>query len=225
MQITNNNSDMKKRFLKIFSIVLASVVIISVTAGVIGISVWKKSDDFVKFDRNRLNEVYTSLTILDNDGAKIAEPMYLYEYKQIPLDALHDYTYKAFVAVEDKRFFSHKGIDYKRVFGAMLHNLKSGGYKEGASTISQQLIKNTHLDNYKTMKRKANEMLLARELEKNYTKKEILEMYLNTIYFGRNAYGIETASNVYFNKSAQDLTVSESAVLAGMIKAPNTYAP
>ena len=225
MQITNNNSDMKKRFLKIFSIVLASVVIISVTAGVIGISVWKKSDDFVKFDRNRLNEVYTSLTILDNDGAKIAEPMYLYEYKQIPLDALHDYTYKAFVAVEDKRFFSHKGIDYKRVFGAMLHNLKSGGYKEGASTISQQLIKNTHLDNYKTMKRKANEMLLARELEKNYTKKEILEMYLNTIYFGRNAYGIETASNVYFNKSAQDLTVSESAVRAGMIKAPNTYAP
>ena len=225
MQITNNNSDMKKRFLKIFSIVLASVVLISVTAGVIGVSVWKKSDDYVKFDRNRLNEVYTSLTILDNDGAKIAEPMYLYEYKQIPLDALHDYTYKAFVAVEDKRFFSHKGIDYKRVFGAMLHNLKSGGYKEGASTISQQLIKNTHLDNYKTMKRKANEMLLARELEKNYTKKEILEMYLNTIYFGRNAYGIETASNVYFNKSAQDLTVSESAVLAGMIKAPNTYAP
>ena len=113
---------MKKRFLKIFSIVLASVVLISVTAGVIGVSVWKKSDDYVKFDRNRLNEVYTSLTILDNDGAKIAEPMYLYEYKQIPLDALHDYTYKAFVAVEDKRFFSHKGIDYKRVFGAMLHN-------------------------------------------------------------------------------------------------------
>lgn len=225
MQITNNNSDMKKRFLKIFSVTLAAVILVIAAAGIISVSVWMKSDEYVKFDKNRLNEVYTSLTILDNDGAKLAEPMYLYEYKQIPLNALHDYTYKAFVAVEDKRFFSHKGIDYKRVFGAMLHNLKSGGYKEGASTISQQLIKNTHLDNYKTMKRKANEMLLAKDLERNYTKNEILEMYLNTIYFGRNAYGIETASNVYFNKSAQDLTVSESAILAGMIKAPNTYAP
>jgi len=225
MQITNNNNDMKKRFWKIFGITTSILIISIVLFGVLAFVGFKKSDKYVKFDKNRLNEVYTSLTLLDNDGAKIQEPLYLYDYKQIPIDALHDYTYMAFVSVEDKRFFSHNGIDYKRVAGALIHNLKSGNYKEGASTISQQLIKNTHLDNYKTIKRKLNEMTLARELERNYSKKEILEMYLNTIYFGRNAYGIESASNVYFDKSAKDLTVSESAILAGMIKAPNNYAP
>ena len=216
---------MAKKIVKIISIICAAVIICGILVGVIFFVKWQKGDDYVKFDKKRLNEVYTSLTILDDNGKTLNEPLYLYDYKQTPLDALHDYTYKAFVSVEDKRFYNHNGIDYKRVAGAMLHNLKSGGYKEGASTISQQLIKNTHLNNNKTMSRKINEMLLARELEKNYDKHDILEMYLNTIYFGRNAYGIESASNVYFNKSAKDLTVSESAVLAGMIKAPNTYAP
>ena len=215
----------KKRFWKIFGIVTAVMIITVVASGVGYVAHIKHSESYVQFDKSRLNEVYTSLTVLDNVGAPLSEPLYLNDYKQIPLDALHDYTYMAFVAVEDKRFFDHNGIDYKRVAGALLHNLKSGSYKEGASTISQQLIKNTHLDNYKTLRRKVNEMILATELERSYSKKEILEMYVNTIYFGRNAYGIETAANVYFNKSATDLTVSESAVLAGMIKAPNNYAP
>lgn len=216
---------MVKKIVKVISIICTAAIICGIIAGVICFVKWQKSDDYVKFDKKRLNEVYTSLTILDDSGKTLNEPLYLYDHKQTPLDALHDYTYKAFVSVEDKRFYDHNGIDYKRVTGALLHNLKSGSYKEGASTISQQLIKNTHLNNNKTLERKANEMLLARELEKNYSKHDILEMYLNTIYFGRNAYGIETAANVYFNKSAIDLTVSESAVLAGMIKAPNTYAP
>ncbi|MCH5159286.1 MAG: transglycosylase domain-containing protein [Clostridiales bacterium] len=215
----------KRRFLKVLGIVTAVLIITGVAGGVGYVSHVKHSENYVQFDKGRLNEVYTSLTLLDKDGAPLAEPLYLNDYKQIPLDALHDYTYMAFVAVEDKRFFQHNGIDYKRVGGAILHNIKSGGYKEGASTISQQLIKNTHLDNYKTLRRKVNEMLLASELERAYSKREILEMYVNTIYFGRSAYGIETAANVYFNKSAADLTVSESAVLAGMIKAPNNYAP
>lgn len=225
MQITNNIRDMKKKFWKIFGIVTAVLIVTVILGSVIYVNQLKTGDNYVQFDKGRLNEVYTSLTVLDNEGVALSEPLYLNNYKQIPLDALHDYTYMAFVAVEDKRFFNHSGIDYKRVAGALLHNIKSGSYKEGASTISQQLIKNTHLDNNKNLKRKINEMLLAKELENNYSKKEILEMYVNTIYFGRNAYGIETAANVYFNKSAADLTVSESAVLAGMIKAPNNYAP
>ena len=216
---------MKKKFWKIFGIVTAVLIITVVLSGVIFVQKLRNSESYVHFDKGRLNEVYTSLTVLDNEGSPLTEPLYLNDYKQIPLDALNEYTYMAFVAVEDKRFFDHDGIDYKRVAGALIHNIRSGGYKEGASTISQQLIKNTHLDNNKNIKRKINEMLLANELENAYSKKEILEMYLNTIYFGRNAYGIETAANVYFNKSASDLTVSESAVLAGMIKAPNNYAP
>lgn len=216
---------MTRKIVKIISIVCLTAILCAIVCGVIVFSKWKSSNDYIKFDKKRLNEVYTSLTILDSNGTQIAEPLYLNNYKQVPLDALHDYTYKAFICIEDKRFFEHNGIDYKRVAGAAIHNLKSGGYKEGASTISQQLIKNTHLNNNKTLSRKVNEMLLARELEKNYSKHDILEMYLNTIYFGRHAYGIETASNVYFNKSAKDLTLDESAILAGMIKAPNTYAP
>lgn len=216
---------MKRKFWKIFGIVCAVVTICAALGGVIFIDSFRRGSEFVDFDKDKLNEVYTALTVLDDDGNAINEPLYLNNCKQIPLSALHDYTYMAFVAVEDKRFFEHDGIDFKRVAGAMINNLKSLSYKEGASTISQQLIKNTHLDNSKTVKRKLNEMMLAKELEKEYSKREILEMYVNTIYFGRSAYGIETAANVYFNKSAADLTVSESAVLAGMIKAPNVYAP
>lgn len=201
------------------------LILATVLGGVVYVAGITRSDTYVRFDRGRLNEVYTTLTVLDDLGEPLTEPLYLNNYKQIPLDALHEYTYMAFVAVEDKRFFKHDGIDYKRVAGALINNVKCGSYKEGASTISQQLIKNTHLDNNKNIKRKINEMLLAKELEKYYSKKEILEMYVNTIYFGRNSYGIESAANTYFNKSAAELTVSESAVLAGMIKAPNNYAP
>ena len=190
---------MTRKIVKIISIVCLTAILCAIVCGVIVFSKWKSSNDYIKFDKKRLNEVYTSLTILDSNGTQIAEPLYLNNYKQVPLDALHDYTYKAFICIEDKRFFEHNGIDYKRVAGAAIHNLKSGGYKEGASTISQQLIKNTHLNNNKTLSRKVNEMLLARELEKNYSKHDILEMYLNTIYFGRHAYGIVTASNVYLN--------------------------
>ena len=136
---------MTKKIVKIISIICAAVLICGILTGVIYFVKWQKSSDYVKFDKKRLNEVYTSLTILDDNGKQLNEPLYLYDYKQTPLDALHDYTYMAFVSVEDKRFYKHNGIDYKRVAGAMLHNLKSGGYKEGASTISQQLIKNTHL--------------------------------------------------------------------------------
>lgn len=216
---------MKRRFWKIFAIVCSCVIVATILGCVFYVTQLKNSDAYVDFDTNKLNEVYTSLTILDCNGKPIEEPLYLNGYKQIPIDALHDYTYMAFVAVEDKRFFNHNGIDYRRIIGAALNNIKSGRYKEGASTISQQLIKNTHLNNSKTVRRKINELLLAKELEKRYSKKEILEMYLNTIYFGRSAFGIETAANVYFNKSASNLTVSESAALAGMVKAPNTYAP
>lgn len=216
---------MKKRFWKILAIICSVVTVASILGGVAYVSGVVNSAEYVNFDKNKLNEVYTSLTILDTNGKVLEEPLSVNGRQQIPLDALPEHVYMAFVAVEDKRFFQHDGIDARRVLGAFVHNVKSGRYKEGASTISQQLIKNTHLNNGKNFKRKINEMLLARELEKAYSKREILEMYLNTIYFGRNAYGIETAANVYFNKSAKDLTVSESAALAGMVKAPNTYAP
>ena len=170
---------MKKRFWKIFGIVTACLIVAAVLGTVIYVENFTHSEEFVRFDKNKLNEVYTAVTLLDDEGKTMNESLSLNNCKQIPLSALHDYTYMAFVAVEDKRFFEHKGIDFRRVGGALLHNLQSGGYKEGASTISQQLIKNTHLDNSKSIKRKLNEMMLAKQLERTYGKKEILEMYVN----------------------------------------------
>lgn len=216
---------MKSKFWKIVLIIVCVVVLFGVLGSVIFVESVKSSPNYAQFDNEKLNKVYSNLTVLDNDGNPLNEATYYKNIKQVPLSALPKYVYMSFVAVEDKRFFSHGGIDVRRVGGAILHNLQSQSLKEGASTITQQLIKNTHLDNQKTVERKINEMMLAVELEKHYTKMQILEMYLNTIYFGRNAYGIENAANVYFNKSAKDLDICESAVLAGMIKAPNLYAP
>ena len=102
------------------------------------------------------------------------------------LESLHDYTVDAFVSIEDKTFYQHKGINKKRIAKAMLNNLKSGSLKEGASTISQQLIKNTHLSNEKTFERKLKEVALTKKLENSFDKNQIMESYLNIIYFGNN---------------------------------------
>lgn len=214
-----------KKALKIFfttTLIIAAVLLIAVT---VTVAIVKNDSQYVNFDVNRLNAINYTLTVKDFYGNDIDQPVYINNRKQVSIDSLNEYTVDAFVYTEDKRFFSHDGLDYVRIGKAMVNNLVSASYKEGASTISQQLIKNTHLDNSKTIKRKINEMLLTGELESRFSKREILEMYLNTIYFGKNAYGIESASNVYFDKSASELTLSESAVLAGMIKAPNNYAP
>lgn len=135
------------------------------------------------------------------------------------------HTKNAFIAIEDKRFYSHNGIDYKGLLRATYNNIKSLSLKEGASTISQQLIKNTHLSSEKTLKRKLSEIKLAKQLEKKYTKDQILEKYLNTIYFGDNCYGITSASKYYFSKLPSELTINESAMLAAIIKAPTNYSP
>ena len=138
---------------------------------------------------------------------------------------LPPYVGAAFVAVEDKRFYLHHGIDTRRVFSALWKNLTSFSFKEGASTISQQLIKNTHLSSEKTIARKLREIKLACLMEKHYTKEEILALYLNSIYFGHSAFGIESAAQFYFGKHAADLNIAESAMLAAVVRSPNRYSP
>ncbi len=131
----------------------------------------------------------------------------------------------AFVAVEDKRFFAHDGFDFRRIVKAMLKNASTLSFREGASTISQQLIKNTHLTNEKTITRKLKEFKLTRQLEKKYSKEEILELYLNSIYFGHSAFGIGDAAYFYFGKTPSELLPEESALLASLVKSPNRYSP
>lgn len=143
----------------------------------------------------------------------------------VKISDIPEHTKQAFISVEDKRFYKHNGFDLKGIVRAALHNLKAGSFKEGASTISQQLIKNTHLSQEKTLKRKLREWKLTKQLEKRYTKDEILEKYLNTIYFGHNCFGITSAADFYFGKKPSELSLSDSAILAGLVKSPNNYSP
>ena len=177
----------------------------------------------VKLDKDKFINFQNSIVFYYEDGQQIKE---LSNGKVITdIFSLPTHLKNAFVAVEDKRFYQHKGVDYKGLLRAFFSNLKTFSFKEGASTITQQLIKNTHLSSEKTIKRKLSEIKLALELEKNFSKDTILEKYLNTIYFGGGCYGITNASAHYFNKSPSDLDINESATLASIIKAPSIYSP
>jgi len=144
---------------------------------------------------------------------------------EVPIEQIPVITQKAFVAVEDARFYKHFGLDPVRILGAFWNNFRAGKIVQGGSTITQQTVKNLYLSREKTFGRKFAEAWLAIQLERKYSKKQILEMYLNQIYFGQGAYGIETAAQTYFNKPASALSLAESAMLAGLPKAPNTYSP
>lgn len=131
----------------------------------------------------------------------------------------------AFIAAEDNRFYDHIGIDPIGIMRAIVANLTNRGIAQGGSTITQQLAKNAFLSQEQTLKRKIQEAMLALEIEQKYSKKEILEMYMNQIYFGQGAYGIQTAAKTYFNKDVDQLTLTQCAMLAGLPKSPNYYSP
>lgn len=143
----------------------------------------------------------------------------------LPLNKIPQHLIDAVIATEDSRFWKHKGIDYIAIARALLKDIIHIGIKEGGSTITQQLAKVVFLTPEKTMKRKIREASLAIKMEKNLDKKEILELYLNKVYFGHGAYGVEMASRIYFGKSVRDITLPEAAMIAALIKAPSTYSP
>ena len=176
-------------------------------------------------DPDRLVNLAQTSSIYDSRDNLLSEMRSHENRSVIPLTDIPLHTRQAFIAAEDLRFYSHKGVDIYRIFGALRNNLVSGSLSEGASTITQQLAKLTHLSSEKTIRRKLEEIHLALQIEQRYTKDEILEMYLNTVYFGRGAYGIQAASQAYFRIDAKDLTLPQSACLAAIIKAPSAYAP
>lgn len=165
-----------------------------------------------------------NLVLYDKDD-QIADIAPVSHRQPTAFSALSKETVDAFVSVEDKRFFSHNGFDVKRIVKAVYNNAKTRSFKEGASTISQQLIKNTHLSQEKTLKRKLREWKLTRALEKRYSKQEILEKYLSVIYFGHDCFGIRAAAKFYFGKTPSELDLADSAILAGLVKSPNNYSP
>jgi penicillin-binding protein 1A len=165
--------------------------------------------------------------VFDREGALVA---HLAPERRIlvPLERIPQHVSGAFLAVEDRRFYRHRGIDARRVAGALIRNLRSFNYDEGFSTITMQLARNVfpeHLSREKTLRRKLWEVVLARDIERSFSKDEILELYLNQIYLGEGLYGVEAAAEGYFGKSAADLLPSEAAVLAAIPKAPTHYNP
>lgn len=176
-------------------------------------------------DESKLYDNSKTITVFDADGSEITDTEINLKRATVNVENLHDYTLNAFIASEDRAFYNHGGINYKRILKAIYKNLKAGAFKEGASTITQQLIKNTHLNNDKTITRKLKEIKLSRELEKKYSKKQILEAYLNTIYFGHGSFGLENAAKFYFGVSAKDLNLQQSATLVGLLTSPNNNSP
>ncbi|MEE1199402.1 MAG: PBP1A family penicillin-binding protein [Christensenellales bacterium] len=184
--------------------------------------------DIPSWQRLDLNRIYAqprSSVVYDAAGNPVGALSSGERRLWLPIADIPHHVKNAFIAAEDQQFYSHCGINPRRILAALMVNLKSGDYSQGASTITQQLIKLTHLSNDKTLSRKVQEILLSLQLEQKLSKDEILEAYLNTIYFGRGAYGISSAAFSYFQKDVSQLTLAESATLAGIIKAPSYYAP
>ncbi|MBO0765300.1 MAG: PBP1A family penicillin-binding protein [Hyphomicrobiaceae bacterium] len=160
--------------------------------------------------------------ILARDGSVLAERG---AAPYVPIDLLPRHLIDAVLAIEDRRFFSHWGIDVSGLSRAMVTNLRAGRVVQGGSTITQQLAKNIILNSERTLARKLEELILALWLETRLSKPDILELYLNRVYFGAGVYGVEAASRRFFEKSARELTLGEAAVLAGLLKAPSRYSP
>ncbi|MEM7262839.1 MAG: transglycosylase domain-containing protein, partial [Planctomycetota bacterium] len=162
--------------------------------------------------------------VFDRNGALIGE-FYTQKRRLVPIDEIPRHVQLAFVSAEDGSFFEHGGIDLTAIFRAALANLREGGIAQGASTITQQMVKSLLLTPERTYTRKMREIILARRIEQSFTKDEILYLYLNQIYFGSGAWGVGQAARSYYGKDAQQLTISEAALLAGLVQRPSAYDP
>ena len=172
----------------------------------------------------QVTQMARSTVFFDRHGSQAFTISKEHRY-EVPLEEISQNLRNAIIAIEDQRFYDHSGVDLVRVGGAALANLREGRRAEGASTITQQLARQSFLTFEKTYTRKLQEIMLATALEAEYSKDEILELYLNKVYFGSGLYGAEAAARGYFGKSAADLNVAEAALLAGLVKAPSSYAP
>jgi len=211
-----------KKFIKISAIIslVIAIIILGLTLIFVTETINEVRDIEVKLTGENIN--YSS--IYDKNKNQLSSTKNL-KNNYISLENINEDTINAFLSIEDKKFYEHNGLNYKRIAKAVITNIINKSYIEGASTISQQLIKNKYLTNEKTIKRKIKEAYLTKKLEKNENKDKILEAYLNTIYYGNGAYGIANASHRFFNKKPHDLSLSESAILAGVVKSPYSYSP
>lgn len=221
----NGNSRRKKKkklnYLR-FAIVLF-VFLALVAGGSVAGLIMASLKDMPAWDPKALEPNLPSY-IYDKDD-KLITSIFVENRVPIEIDEIPEHVRKAFLAIEDVRFYEHSGLDIKRIIGAAVADVKAGYKAQGASTITQQLAKIAFLKPEKSFKRKIQEASIAVQLERKYTKNQLFEMYLNRIYFGEGAYGIQSAAQVYFGKDVKSLNLQEAALLAGLPKAPNNYSP
>ena len=213
---------MRFRGLKILLLAVTAAAVLFLLCGAVktlGMDRW------VDFDVYRITGCDRTSIIYDGQSDMVTRLHGVQDRTWVSISELQPSTVYAFISAEDARFFEHEGVDVIRIAGAIVADIKAGSYVQGASTISQQLIKLSHLTSEKTISRKAEEAALAYEMERQYSKEDILEMYLNYVYFGGGYYGIEAAAEGYFGVHASDLTLDQSAMLAGILKSPSGYAP
>lgn len=204
---------------------LLAVFLLLCAGGLFAASFVFEMDAWSKLDTTRITGVPQTLLLYDKDGSEISALHATEDRIWINLSDIPKHTRDAFISAEDARFYDHFGVDLVRIAGAAWADIKAGAYVQGASTISQQIIKLSHLSSEKKMERKLEEAVLAYQLERIYGKEEILAMYLNYVYFGGGYYGVEAAARGYFGVHASQLTVAQSAQLAGILKSPTRYAP
>jgi 1A family penicillin-binding protein len=172
----------------------------------------------------KIGEMDQATSVFDEQD-RLAFTIYKEQRIEVPLNQISEHVVRALTSIEDQRFYDHRGYDVVRIASAALANLRHRRAVQGASTITQQLARQSFLTPDKTLRRKIQEVILAARLEQMYTKPQILELYLNKVYFGDGLYGIEAASRGFFGKHASELNVAEAAMLVGLVKSPSTYAP
>lgn len=221
-KIKNNKRKKSKIGRAIFYLFLLAIII-AIFGGLWGLSIYRSLPEPKSFGERVINE---STKIYDRTGKNLLYEIHGEEKRTvIPLDKIPKYTQQAIISIEDAEFYNHPALDWRAMLRAMFKNITTGRISQGGSTITQQLAKNAFLTLDKTIVRKVKDMLLAIKLEKQYSKNQILDFYINQISFGSNLYGIESASQSFFNKSASELTIAESSILAAIIQLPTYYSP
>src|SRR5256714_4833238 len=202
-------------------IVLLAIIFVAIYFGIVSSQVKAEA---ATYDLSKLEQMESASVILDRNG-KIFGQIYVENRETIPYDQLPRDLVNAVVAMEDNKFYQHSGYDLSGIVRAALKNFTSGHVRQGASTITQQLARNSFALKEKTFRRKLLEIFLSRRIEERFGKQKIMELYLNRIYFGGGMYGAEAAARGYFGKSAREMTLAECATLAGLVKSPNRLSP
>lgn len=215
---STNPPKRKSRFRRLFRLLAALIILFVLTTGALLGYLYQKDLPPISDDvRSKLFDSRGNILATFTSDGRSREPVKLSQISPLLIEAT--------LAVEDRKFYEHSGFDLKGMARAVLVNLEEGNRSQGASTLTQQLARNLYLSHEKTWTRKAKEAVYTMQLEMKYSKDEILNMYLNNIYYGHGAYGIEAASRMYFGKSAADLDLAESTMLAGIPKGPTYYSP